>query len=206
MEHAIIPDAQRHEAKGASTASANQVLKAVGDGTTSFGSVAYSELTGAPTVAGYKQIFTAGSTAASQLPTTLGTAVNVEFGAAQSYANATLSVGGTITFVNAGDYLVNAVFNVGKTNLAGDSVLLIRPVLGGTAGLPKVFKLTATNATISQDVTFAYTAAAGATLRFEMVRDSLGVNDGGLYGITPATSGWVLSPSAAITVSRYGSA
>lgn len=47
-EHVNIEDSQRHEPKGASTASAGQVIKSNGDGTTTFGQVAYSELSGAP--------------------------------------------------------------------------------------------------------------------------------------------------------------
>lgn len=48
IQHASIADADRHEPKGASTASANDVLTANGDGTTSFKSVNYGNVSGTP--------------------------------------------------------------------------------------------------------------------------------------------------------------
>lgn len=47
-EHVDIVDPQRHELKGASTASINQIPKSNGDGTTTFGSVDYTEITNPP--------------------------------------------------------------------------------------------------------------------------------------------------------------
>lgn len=48
-EHSDLPDAERHEPKGASTAVNNSVLKSNGDTTTSFGFVNYSEILNRPT-------------------------------------------------------------------------------------------------------------------------------------------------------------
>lgn len=47
--HASIADADRHEAKGASTAAANSYLKANGDGTTSFTPLTFTSLSNPPT-------------------------------------------------------------------------------------------------------------------------------------------------------------
>lgn len=47
-EHATIEDAQRHEPKGASSASTGQVLKSIGGGVTTFASLNYTEVTGTP--------------------------------------------------------------------------------------------------------------------------------------------------------------
>lgn len=47
-EHVDLPDAERHEPKGASTAVDNTVLKSNGDTTTSFGFVNYSEVQNTP--------------------------------------------------------------------------------------------------------------------------------------------------------------
>ena len=54
IQHRNIPDAERHEVKGASTAPANSVLKSNGDGTTSFGRIGVASLEGSldSTVAG----------------------------------------------------------------------------------------------------------------------------------------------------------
>jgi len=47
-EHVDIPDGERHEPKGAGTATSGQVLKSTGNGGTGFGSVDYTEVTGRP--------------------------------------------------------------------------------------------------------------------------------------------------------------
>lgn len=46
IQHRNIPDAERHEVKGASTAPANSVLLANGDGTTSFDRIPVASLEG----------------------------------------------------------------------------------------------------------------------------------------------------------------
>lgn len=50
IQHSAISDADRHEPKGASSASTGQTIISNGDGTTSFGNYAYDDLTGAPTL------------------------------------------------------------------------------------------------------------------------------------------------------------
>ncbi len=49
-EHVDIIDGERHEPKGASTASANQVMKSTGNGATNFAFVNYSEIVGVPVI------------------------------------------------------------------------------------------------------------------------------------------------------------
>lgn len=63
-EHSKIADAERHEPKGASTATSNHVLKSNGDGTTTFGAVDYSELTGSPVAAVVADVDVSGTTTA----------------------------------------------------------------------------------------------------------------------------------------------
>jgi len=48
IQHSAIADADRHEPKGASTATTGQTIVSNGDGTTKFGSLPYSSVTGGP--------------------------------------------------------------------------------------------------------------------------------------------------------------
>lgn len=66
-EHRLIPDAERHEAKGASTATNNQVLTADGDGTTSFRR---------PTIIGWYNYNHAGATVPLTLASTFYDLIN----------------------------------------------------------------------------------------------------------------------------------
>lgn len=50
VQHSTIADADRHEAKGASSASSGTYCRANGDGTTTFQAIPYSEVTGTPDV------------------------------------------------------------------------------------------------------------------------------------------------------------
>ena len=50
IEHINIADNQRHEPRGASTASTNSVIHSNGDGTTVFKSVDYNNLINTPTI------------------------------------------------------------------------------------------------------------------------------------------------------------
>lgn len=131
MEHLVIPDSQRHEAKGASTAVANTVLKANGNGTTSFGQVAYSELTGRPGFSGYQRVLTSSSSALSQNPSAVNTAMQIEFGAGATTGNATLNSAGLLTFNVAGDYQVTTFMRFGRTTATGLSIMFQRALING---------------------------------------------------------------------------
>lgn len=52
IQHSAIGDADRHEAKGASSAVSGSYLRGNGDGTTTFQLIPYSELTGQPDISG----------------------------------------------------------------------------------------------------------------------------------------------------------
>lgn len=66
-EHVNIPDAERHEPKGAGSATTDTVLHSDGDGTTTWKFVSYDDLTDKPTLSTFytKMSFQAASTAAT---------------------------------------------------------------------------------------------------------------------------------------------
>src|SRR3546814_5253265 len=91
IDHKLIADADRHEPKGASTATLRQALLSDGAGGTYFGFPLYSDLSGAPAISGYKQIMYAASSASTQNPSTVNTPLDIEFGAAQSLTNVSIA-------------------------------------------------------------------------------------------------------------------
>jgi len=205
IQHQDILDANRHEPKGASTATANQVLKSNGDGTTSFGSYAYSDLSGKPTSTGYSKVILGSSTSSTQAPSAVDSAIKIEFGTAQSTTDVDLAVDGTITFNTAGYYAVDAVMKVGRVSSSGDAIVLVRPMYNGSQFRPSAhFKMSNNDYTQTHNEFLMFEATAGDTLYFELVRDSSGVNNGGLFSLSPSTSGWQTSPTAQVVIHKFG--
>lgn len=204
MEHSLIPDTQRHEAKGASTAANNQVCKARGDGTTQFGFVAYSELTGRPTFTGYSRVLASSSAVATQAPTAVNTPINIEFGAAVNTSDASLNSVGQLTFNTAGQYQVTVFYRFGRTSATGSSILFSRALINGSQTLnSNSIMMDNANTIIPFAVTLNVSATAGMTMVHQLYRDSAGVNNGGLISQNPSLAGWNISPTATIVVDKF---
>lgn len=194
MEHKDIADAQRHEAKGASTAAAGQVLVANGDGTTSF---EFLE------TGGYEFVISNYSAAASQNPSAVDTPLQVEFGALATATDASIAADGTITFNTAGKYLVTLFLRFGRTSGAGTAIVLNRLLYNGVQFLrTNSIAMTDSAATIPFSATLLIEAMAADTLKVEIARDSGGINNGGLVRTTPTTLGWHASPTASVVVNK----
>lgn len=204
VEHVSIPDADRHEVKHASTGVLNQALLSNGNGTTSFRFYSYSDLSNKPSVAGYRQVLTGHSTAASQAPVALDTALQVEFGPTIATADATLSSTGTLTFNTSGDYMIQLFLRFGRTSGTGSAVILNRILINGAQALnTNGLKLPDQDTILPFSATVGVQASAGNTFQLQILRDSSGVNNGGLFRILPTAAGWNLCPTATIVVSKY---
>lgn len=196
VQHSNIADANRHENKGASTATAGQVLQGDGDGTTSF--VNPSTL----------QNITIGSVLESQSlvsqgPTALDTLHQVAFAAASSNSDVSIATNGTVTLTTAGLYSITFNLNFGRTTNTGIAImfarLLVNDVPTGFVQGVKVdtsVNVTPFNATILRKFN------ANDTVKIQLIRDSGGTNDGGLITLDPVLAGWANSPSAAIRVQK----
>lgn len=194
MEHKDIVDAQRHEAKGASTAAAGQVLVANGDGTTSFEFLEDGA---------YEFVISNYSAAATQNPSAVDTPLQVEFGALTTSTHANIAADGTVTFNTTGKYLLTLFLRFGRTSGAGTAILLNRLLYNGVQFLrTNSVAMTDSAATIPFSATLLVEATAGDTLKVEIARDSAGINNGGLVRTTPTTLGWHASPSASIVVNK----
>lgn len=205
VEHVSIADSDRHEVKHASTGVLNQALLSNGDGTTGFRYVSYNNIADKPSFAGYRQVLIGASTAATQAPAAVDTPLQVEFGPAVATADVTLASNGLVTFNTPGDYQITLFLRFGRTSGAGTAVLLSRVLVNGAQALnTNGLKLTDQDAIIPFSTTLnIQSISGGSTFQLQIMRDSAGINNGGLFRIVPTPAGWNNSPSATIVVSKY---
>lgn len=143
----------------------------------------------------------------NQLPTALGTAIQVSFGGAQNSASnpVMISAAGLVTFNTAGNYAVRIKLQAGRAGATGVVTLVSRILLGGAQyGSSASVRLDNANIIMPTESRIAISVSAGQTLAVQLVRDTVdsSINGGGLYAIQPATAGWGASPSALIVVTR----
>ena len=152
-------------------------------------------------------VLDARSTAVSQLPDLLGNSLQIEFGAAQltSTDPVQIAVDGTVTFNEAGQYLINfSAFLSSRVVGPGNATLGIRPILDSNAGITKTFgiiNIDGLGYTYETTIPINITTA-GSILTWEVVRDSASSNDVGLYEntILGTVSAWDPEPSAALLI------
>lgn len=144
-----------------------------------------------------------GFSTVSQAPSALDTPIIVSFGAAQGSpsADVELQAGGKIIFNRAGAYFVNGYGSVERQGSSGGvAIVLFRAVLNGTQiSTTKAFHLDGVDITVPYEVSIPFQANAGDILQFEIMRDSSGVNAGGLYPHTNL-GGWSNVPSTQIQI------
>lgn len=204
VEHVTIADADRHEAKGASTAIAGQILKSTGSGSTAFNFLTWAEVQNKPSVTPYSTVLTAQSTAASQQPSGLGVPLKVEFGPAQTTADVSLSALGDLTFNTSGQYLITLFFRFGRTSATGDSFLFNRLLINGVQVLnSNALRLGTQDIVVPFSTSIGLAVSAGQVFTTEILRDSAGVNNGGLFQLTPSLAGWAPAPTATMVVSKF---
>lgn len=204
VEHVSIADADRHEVKHASTGVLNQALLSNGNGTTRFAFPSYDDLVDLPNQVGYQLVLTGFSTAAAQDPVGLDTPLQVEFGAGSVTPDVTLASNGTLTFNTQGEYIVTLFLRFGRTTAAGFSVLLSRFMINGAQGLnSNAIKIGDDETIIPFSTSLNIAATAGMTFALQIMRDSAGINNGGLIRILPTPAGWNICPSATLVVSKY---
>jgi len=143
----------------------------------------------------------------NQLPTGLDTPLQVTFGAAQNTASdpVSLDANGVITFNQAGLYLFTGYANFERQGSSGGvSVTLFRPLLNSVqADVIKMVELKEPGVAIPYEVAVPLTVSAGDTLTYEILRDSSGVDQGGLYAHVNSSS-WDDVPAVSIKIFKVG--
>ena len=162
-------------------------------------------------VLGLKQISLTNVLAAvdttNQEPSGLDSALQVKFGAAQKTATdpVMLDALGNITFNQGGLYLFNGYANFERQGSSGGvTVTLFRALLNGVqSGPTKGVELSGTGIMFPYELTLPIQVSAGDVLTWEIMRDSSGVNGGGLY-IHTNSGPWSNVPSADVNIYKIG--
>ena len=143
----------------------------------------------------------------NQLPSGLDTPLQVTFGIAQGTVADPVMVdaSGNVTFNESGIYLINGAASFERQgSSSGSAVIAFRALINGVqAGATKVVELRQTETIIPYDLTIPINATAGDVLTWEIMRDSSGVNQGGLYSHT-LLGGWSNVPSATLNIYKVG--
>ena len=145
------------------------------------------------------------SLATTQEPATTNTPIQIEFGVAQvgNHNHADLAIDGTVTFNDAGKYRIALNAHFGRSGSSGVSLLFGRFLYNGVPYGSTIHALMDDDDVLNPySSTFTILAETGSTLSLEIYRDSGGNNSGGLFSAQPALSGWALSPTASISVTK----
>jgi len=146
-------------------------------------------------------LLNASSTASSQQPVALDTALQIEFGIAQTSTDIDISAAGAITFKTAGKYIVAPFFQYGRASASGVSKLFNRILVNGVQlGSSLGAKVDNADVLVPWSSSIQFTAQANDVVTIEIIRDSTGTNAGGLFALTPAAAGWNLAPCASIQI------
>lgn len=138
-----------------------------------------------------------------QEPSGLDTPLQVTFGAAQNGPTDSVQLDalGNITFNQAGLYLFNGYANFERQGSSGGiTVTLFRALINGVQVSPiKAVELEKVGIMIPYELTIPINASEGDILTWEIMRDSSGVDAGGLY--THTNSGpWENVPSSDVFI------
>jgi hypothetical protein len=143
----------------------------------------------------------------NQEPSGLDSPLQVKFGAAQKTATdpVMLDALGNITFNQGGLYLFNGYANFERQGSSGGvTVILFRALLNGVqSGPTKGVELSGTGIMFPYELTLPIQVSAGDVLTWEILRDSSGVDAGGLY-IHTNSGPWSNVPSADVNIYKIG--
>ena len=143
----------------------------------------------------------------NQTPSGLDTPLQVLFGIAQGTGTdpVMVDVSGNITFNESGIYLFNGYANFERQGSSGgNAVIAFRALLNGVqAGVTKMVELKDVGTGVPYELTLPINATAGDVLTWEIMRDSSGVDQGGLYAHT-LRGGWSNVPSVSVSIYKIG--
>ena len=143
----------------------------------------------------------------NQEPSGLDSPLQVTFGVAQGTASdaVMLDALGNITFNQGGLYLFNGYANFERQGSSGGvTVTLFRALLNGVQSGPvKGVELSGTGIMFPYELTLPIQVSAGDVLTWEIIRDSSGIDAGGLY-IHTNSGPWSNVPSADVNIYKIG--
>ena len=158
------------------------------------------------------RILDGNSVAIEQNPTGLGTtnAVRIEYGPAIGTVSdpVMLDSSGKVTINDSGTYRIKVAYQFGRIGNPGTSILLFRVTdgAGNQLGRSIGHLIGAEEETKYLENDTWLTVPAGTELLFEIMRDTAGVNFGGLTSTIPTIDGgneWNFAPTASIRIERF---
>jgi len=200
-EHKNITDPNIHEPKGVSVATVGTTYIADGTGSGAWSAIPL-DLSGMV----IERLVDGFSTATSQEPVGLDTALQIEFGAGETSVPVTLDATGKVTINITGTYRIKLGFAVGRVGSAGVASLYVRSLIDGVqAGQSVHWTISSAESYIPFTDEAWLTLAAGTEITYEIIKDSgnNGRDSGGLFQSNPVTAGWEDNPSASIRVERF---
>lgn len=159
-----------------------------------------------------ERLLNATSTATNQDPTGTGpaNAIQIEFGPAQFGPTDPVQISalGDVTFNEAGLYRVKIAIQIGRTGAGGISEMLFRALVAGTqAGRTVAAKLDNANVIIPHSDEAWLNIPAASVITYEVMRDSSGMDSGGLVGqdVTVEPGSWNQDACAELRIERWRS-
>lgn len=131
--------------------------------------------------------------------------IQIDFGAAQTSADnsASIDANGTVTFNRAADYDIEIILHTSRDMTNDEAVLIFSAQVNGNfVGSSLAVTITDKQQATEHAITFVQNFQVGDTLAYFMTRDSSGVNDGGLFPLTPVNVALPPVRSAKLKVSR----
>lgn len=140
-----------------------------------------------------------------QLPAVENVAQQVTFGPAQLTPGdpVNLLADGTLQFNDAGTYFIIFFFNFGRTGATQTAQVDARALIEGVQfGATIGVSLDSSDQSVPHSISLTLTKLAGPVeeLTWEIARDAVGPNEGGLFAINPSVAGWNLGASASVRV------
>lgn len=147
----------------------------------------------------------AGLNNSDQNPPTENVALQVTFGAAQLTPSdpVNLLADGTIQFNEAGTYFMTFFFNFGRTSATQSAQMDLRGLINGAqVGATIGVSLDSADQSIPHANSFMVDKLAGPVdeITWEIARDAVGPDEGGLLAVNPSVGGWNLGASASVRI------
>lgn len=139
-----------------------------------------------------------------QNPVAVDTPLQITFGPAQAPGlGVDVDAAGNFTCTETGIYQTTLRLQVGRVGNPGVARVFIRVLLNGAQAGNSVFtQLDDSNLTLTGVFEGYFPLTQGDIVTVEVMRDSAGINEGGLFTETPVLA-WNPAPSARVTVDKF---
>lgn len=193
--HKDLTGADLHEPKGVATADSGQVYVADGSGSGSWTDLLNSPPSLSPSLEN--------KSSSSINPTAVDSPVDATFDTTVSNSDVTIANTGIITFTQGGVYFVTFNMNFGRTSGAGTAVVAARLLVNGSpSGFVQGMSLSDSTSARPVQFTIFRNFPAATNLRVQVMRDSSGINNGGLTATPTAAGGWDDIPAYWVRITK----